>query len=134
MFLSQKITPYGGSKCMFTDKDSQIVSKAFAMVFTVLKIKHLKLTAYRFYTNKRIGLGSESAEILLRKFVLKQQTNWKVFVQLLAHAHNTRLQQSTNTTPYNLRISKHPPRPTVHSQGRTDIVNVSRKTSVRSTI
>lgn len=113
VFLKHWIIPSGIPTYLFPDSGPQLVSKLFASIFGYFGIKLLTTTAYHPQTDGLAKLYSRGSVARVRQFVTQYQQNWDLCVHPLNYAYNTQIYRSTNTSPHNVVLSRHPPRPSL---------------------
>lgn len=113
LFLDNWIVPFGSSGYVLTDNGPQFVGKFFAFVWDDLGVKHLTMTAYHPRTNAQSERFNRTIITRLRHFIAEHQRNWDIYVQPLTYAYNNQVHRCTNTSPYSLFLSRHPPGPSL---------------------
>ena len=108
-FLDNWVYPYGVPSYLVTDNGPQFASKFFEAVCTMLGVQHYLTTAYHPQTNGQSERFNRTILDRLRHYVADHQADWDEFVQPLVYAYNMQVHRSTNTTPFDLVLSRHPP-------------------------
>lgn len=112
-FIDYWIVPFGIPTYLLTDNGPQFVSKFYALAYGHLGVstrrrRHI-IRKLADKPNDSIANSSHASVITS----LNANAIRTLYVQLLNYAYNTQVQQSTNTSPYSLLLSRHPPGPSL---------------------
>jgi transposase InsO family protein len=99
---------HGIPKTILTDLGTQFTSKLIENLSKLLKIKHLKTTAYHPQTNGALERSHSTLKDFLTHYVDKDQTDWDVYLPLAMFSYNTSEHSTTGFTPYELLYGKKP--------------------------
>ena len=117
-FLGMWIYPYGVPDYLLTDNGSQFISEFFERICAALGTTHLRTTAYHPATNGQAERYNRTLAQRLRHYVSEHQDDWDDFVQPLTYAYNMQVHKTTNTTPFALSLTRHPPEPVIDAPTR----------------
>ncbi|CAN8070204.1 unnamed protein product [Agarophyton chilense] len=108
-FLNNWVYPYGTPLYLLTDNSSNLASKFLEAVCNLFGIKHYFTTAYHPQTNGQVERFNHTLVSRLRHYTEEHQTGWDELVQPLTYSYNLQVHRSTQTTPFDLVLSRHPP-------------------------
>ena len=123
-FLEHWVYVYGVPNYLLTDNGPQFAAKFFDTVCGMLGVKHFFTTAYHPQTNGQAERFNKTILDRIRHYVVEHQADWDKFIQPLAYAYNMQVHRVTNTTPFDLVLSRHPP----------DIIIRGQTTAIPSTV
>lgn len=86
IFFEHWVIPYGIPKYLLTDNGPQFTSKFFAMICSLLGVKHLTTTAYHPQTKGQVEHYNKTIVTRLRHYVAEHQRDWDTLVQPLTYA------------------------------------------------
>ncbi|CAN8063813.1 unnamed protein product [Agarophyton chilense] len=108
-FLNNWVYLYGAPLYLLTDNGSNLESKFFEAVCNLLGIKHYFTTAYHPQMNGQVERFNHTVVSRLRHYTEEHQTGRDELVQPLTYYYNLQVHRSTQTTPFDLVLSRHPP-------------------------
>ena len=82
--------------------------KFFGAVCTLLGVRHYLTTAYHPQSNGQTERFNRMLVQRLRNYVEEHQRDWDDYVQPLTFAYNTQVHRSTETTPFDLVLTRPP--------------------------
>lgn len=133
VFFDHWVVPYDIPKYHLTGNSPQFVSKFFETICTYLGVKQLTNTAYHSQAIGQVERYNKTIVTRLRHYVAEHQKDREIFDQRLTYVYNTHVHRSTNTTPFSLVLSRHPPGRTLLPAKQAYHTYVSRQTSVQAT-
>lgn len=92
----------------FADNGPQFASKFFEAACTMIGIKHVFSTAYHSQTSSQVERFNKILAARLRHYLAEHQKYWDEFVHPLTYAYDMQVHRSTDTTPFDLVLSRHP--------------------------
>ena len=108
-FLDHWVYPYGAPRYVLTDNGPQFAAKFFdAVACALLGVRHYLTTAYHPQTNGQTERFNRTLVARLRHYVEEHQRDWDDYVQPLTFAYNTQVHRSTETTPFDLVLTRAP--------------------------
>ena len=108
-FVEHWIFKYGPPATLLSDNGSQFVAMFFQRVCQLLGITNLFTTTYHPQTNGQTERFNRSLTAMLRCFVDDHPEDWCKYASALAYAYNQSVHRSTQTTPFELVLSRPPP-------------------------
>lgn len=72
----------------------------------------MAMTANHTQASAQVERFNETIVTRLRYYVATHQRDCDLFVQPLTYVYDTQVYRSTNTTPFSLVLTRHPPGPT----------------------
>jgi len=126
-FVEHWVFKYGPPETLLSDNGSQFVAHFFQRVCKLLHTANVFTTTYHPQTNGQVERFNRSLTAMLRSYVDEHPKDWCAYTSALCYAYNMAVHRSTNTTPFELVLSRPPPEFTLaHSPRR-------RKAPVRET-
>lgn len=116
VFLGSWVVPYCKPTKVLAVIGAQFRRRLFAMVRSILGVKHQEKTAYHTLTNAPVEWDNILVVTQLQNYVIDNQKNWDTFVQPLPFANSAQTPNYTNTTFISFVLSQHPPGSTTVSQ------------------
>ncbi|CDF38169.1 unnamed protein product [Chondrus crispus] len=107
-FLDNWVYVYGAPRYMLTDNGPQFAAKFFDAVCALLGVRHYLTTAYHPQTNGQTERFNRTLVQRLRHYVAEHQRDWDEYIQPLTFAYNTQVHRSTETTPFDLVLTRPP--------------------------
>ncbi|CDF38306.1 unnamed protein product [Chondrus crispus] len=107
-FLDNWVYVYGAPRYMLTDNGPQFAAKFFDAVCALLGVRPYLTTAYHPQTNGQTERFNRTLVQRLRHYVEEHQRDWDDYVQPLTFAYNTQVHRSTETTPFDLVLTRPP--------------------------
>ena len=89
-------------------------AKLFDAVRGLLRIRHVVTTAYHPQTKGQTERFNRTLATQLQHYVSAHQRDWDSYVQPLTYACNMQVREATDTTPFELILTRHPPGISVH--------------------
>lgn len=133
VFFDHCVISHDISTFLLIDNGPQFVRKFFATICTYLGVKHLTTMAYHPKTNGQVEQYNKTIVTCLCHYIVENQRDWDMFIQPLTHACSTQVHRSTNTTPFSVVISRHPPGPAMLPEKRVLHTHVSQETTIQAT-
>ena len=103
--VSRYICYFGAPAVVLSDQGSQFMSKLFAQVAKLFKIKQVKTCSYH-HQSCTVERFHHTLTQHLKVFINKQRDNWDEFVDLATFSYNTSYHESTKTTPFELTFAR----------------------------
>ena len=107
-FLDNWVYVYGAPRYVLTDNGPQFAAKFFDAVCALLGVRHYLTTAYHPQSNGQTERFNRTLVQRLRHYVEEHQRDWDDYVQPLTFAYNTQVHRSTETTPFDLVLTRAP--------------------------
>ena len=107
-FLDNWVYVYGAPRYVVTDNGPQFAAKFFDAVCALLGVRHYLTTAYHHQSNWQTERFNPTLVQRLQHYVEEHQHDWDDYVQPLTFAYNTRVHRSTETTPFDLVLTRPP--------------------------
>lgn len=107
-FAEHWVFKYGAPVTLLSDNESQFVARFFQQVCRILQVNNIFTTAYHPQTNGQVERFNRSLCSMLRCYVDDHPTDWCVYAPALCYAYNMSVHRSTNTTPFDLVLSRAP--------------------------
>ncbi|CDF40922.1 unnamed protein product [Chondrus crispus] len=107
-FLDNWVYVYGAPRYVLTDNGPQFAAKFFDAVCALLGVRHYLTTAYHPQTNGQTERFNRTLVQRLRHYVAEHQRDWDEYIQPLTFAYNTQVHRSTETTPFDLVLTRPP--------------------------
>jgi len=108
-FVEEWAFTYGPPKTLLSDNGKQFISKLFQDSCRVLGIKNRYTTTYHPQANGQVERFNRTLASMLRNFVAEDQQRWDEYLPALCYAYNRCVHRTTNTTPFDLILSRPPP-------------------------
>ena len=93
---------------MLTDNGPQFAAKFFYAVCALLGVRNYPTTAYHPLTNGQTERLNRTLAQRLRHYVEEHQRDWDEYIQPLKFTYNTQVHGSTETTPFDLVLTRPP--------------------------
>ena len=107
-FLDNWVYVSGAPRYVLTDNGPQFAAKFFDAVCALLGLRHYLTTAYHPQSNGQTERFNRTLVQRLRHYVEGHQRDWDDYVQPLTFAYNTQVHGSTETTPFDLVLTRPP--------------------------
>ncbi|CDF32918.1 unnamed protein product [Chondrus crispus] len=107
-FLDNWVYVYGAPRYVLTDNGPQFAAKFFDAVCALLGVRHYLTTAYHPQSNGQTERFNRTLVQRLRHYVEEHQRDWDDYLQPLTFAYNTQVHRSTETTPFDLVLTRPP--------------------------
>ena len=107
-FLDKSVYVYGALHYVLTENGPQFAAKFFDAVCALLGVRHYLTTAYHPQSNGRTERFNRTLTQRLRNYVEEHQRVWDDYVQPLTFAYDTQVHRSTETTPFDLVLTRPP--------------------------
>jgi len=108
-FCESWVFVYGAPRTILSDNGPQFKAKAFLETCRILGIKCITTTTYHPQTNGQVERFNRTLASMLRHYVANDQKDWDDYLPTLAYAYNRCVHRSTNTTPFELTLTRAPP-------------------------
>jgi len=108
-FCESWVFVYGAPRTILSDNGPQFKAKAFLETCRILGIKSLTTTTYHPQTNGQVERFNRTLASMLRHYVANDQKDWDDYLPTLAYAYNRCVHRTTNTTPFDLTLTRAPP-------------------------
>lgn len=119
IFLDTLVIPYVVPLYMLIDNTTQLISKCFGTLRTPLGTKDTKKTPYHPQTNRKVECYNNTTVNRLRQYVATHRSDWNCFVLFFPYEYNTQVDGFTNTPPFSLVLTRHPPWPIIFDNSST---------------
>ena len=110
-FLDNWVYVYGVPRYVLTDNGPQFAAKFFDAVCALLGVRRYLTTAYHPQSNGQTERFNRTLVQRLRHYVEEHQRDCDDYDQLLTFAYNTQVHLSTETTPFDLVLTRPPSGP-----------------------
>ena len=107
-FLDKWVYVYGARRYVLTDNGPQFAAKFFDAVCALLGVWNYLTTAYHPQSNGQTERFNRTPLQRLRHYVEEPQRDWDDYGQPLTFAYNTQVHRSTETTPFDLVLTRPP--------------------------
>ena len=105
-FLDNWVYVYGAPRYVLTDNGPQFAAKCFDAVCALLGVRHYLTMAYHPQSDGETERFNRTLVQRLRHYVEEHQRDWDDYVQPLTFACNTQVHRSTETTPFDLVLTR----------------------------
>lgn len=105
---------YCPPEALLADSGTQFASKLFLNVCQLLRIINAFTSAYHRQTSGQVERHNRTLLALLRIYVNDHQNDWDTCLTALIKAHNNNIFLSTDTTSFELVLSRFPPLFSLH--------------------
>ena len=109
-FVEAWIYKYGPPKTSISVKGKQFAAKFFQTVCSLLGISNIFSSTYHPQTNGQVETYNRTILGMLRNYVDEHQNDWVRYATALAYSYNCHVHRSTNTTRFNLVLSRPAPK------------------------
>ena len=109
-FLDNWVYVHGAPRYVLTDNGPQFAAKFFDAVCALLGVQYYLTTAYHPQSNGQTERFNHTLVQRLRHYVEEHQRDWDDYVQRLTFGYNTQVHWSTETTPFDLVLTRPLPR------------------------
>lgn len=106
-FVNNFILRYGIPNMVITDRGTEFINNMFDQVCKLLKISHLKSTAYHHQTIGALENNHKHLISYLRTQTNNEPQNWSSWLPYWSFAYNTTVHSETKFSPYELVFGKH---------------------------
>ena len=113
-FVEAWVFKYGPSKTLISDNGKQFAAKFFQAVCSLLRISNIFTSTYHPQTNGQVERYNRTILAMLRNYVNEHQNDWYGYVTALTYSYSCHVHRSTNTTPFNIVLSRPPPKFSLH--------------------
>ena len=113
-FVEAWVFKYGPPKTFISDNGKQFATKFFQAVFSLLLISNIFTSTYHPQTNGRVERYNRTFPAMLRNYVNEHQNDSDRYAMAVTYSYNCHVDQSTNTTTFNLVLSRPPPEFSLH--------------------
>ena len=113
-FVEAWLFKYGPPKTLISDNAKQFAAKFFQAVCSLLGISNMFTSTYHPQTNGQVERYNSTILAMLRFYVNEHQNVWERYATALTYSYNCHVHRSTNTTPFNLVLSRPPPEFSLH--------------------
>ena len=100
---------YGPPKTLISDNGKQFTATFFQAFCSLLGISKIFISMYHPQTNVQVERYNRKILAMLRNYVNEHQSDWDRYTTALTYSYNGHVHHSTNTTPFNLVLSRPPP-------------------------
>ena len=107
-FLDNWVYVYGAPRYVLIDNVPPFAAKIFDAVCALLGGRQFLMTDYHPQSNGQTERFKRTLVQCLRHYVEEHQHDWEDYVQLLTFAYNTHVHRSTETTPFDLVLTRPP--------------------------
>lgn len=104
--VNEMILIFGSPKYILTDCGTNFLSKLFAEVCQIFKIKKLQTTAYHPQTNGSLERSHRTLKEYLRHYVDANVNNWDRWISKAMFIYNTTPHSTTKFTPFKLLFGR----------------------------
>jgi transposase InsO family protein len=108
VFVEEVVLKFEIPPVLFTDQGSNFLSKYFANVCKLLRIKRIKTSRYHPQTNAALERIPRVLVEYLRCYILEDQTDWDKWISYATFVFNTTPHSSTGFTPHEVRFGRKP--------------------------
>jgi len=108
-FVESWVFTYGPAKTLLSDNGKQFISKLFQDTCRVLGITNRYTITYRPQANGQVERFNRTLASMLRNYVAEDQAHWDDYLAAMAYAYNRCVHRTTNTTPFDLILTRPPP-------------------------
>ena len=108
-FLDHWVYAYGAPQYLLTDNGPQFIAKFFDSVCGLLGIQHYLTAFYHPQTNGKAERFNKTILSRLRHYISEHQQDWDEYLQPLTYAYNSQVHRTTETTPFDLVVTRPPP-------------------------
>ena len=109
-FVHHWVLVYGPPLLLLADNGKQSISKLFHEICRLLGVKNLFTTTYHPQTNGQVERFNRTIIAAIRHYVSDHPHDWDLFTDALTYACNTQPHDSTSIAPFELVLSRPPPR------------------------
>lgn len=102
------ISIVGSPEIYLTDQGSNFMSKMFAELCKMLKIKKICTSAFRPQSNSQVERFHNTLGNYLRNFVQKNPANWDLFLSSAVFCYNCHEHRSLKRTPFEMLFGRKP--------------------------
>ena len=100
---------YGPPKTLIPDNGKLFAAKFFQAVCPMLGLTNIFTSTYHPQTNVQVERYNRAILEMLRNYVNEHRNDWYRYATALTYAYNCDVHRSTDTTPFNLVLSRPPP-------------------------
>jgi len=108
-FVEAWVFVYGPPRTLLSDNGKQFISKLFQDSCRVLGISNKYTTTYHPQANGQVERFNRTLASMLRNYVAEDQMHWDEYLPALSYAYNRCIHRATNTTPFDLILTRPPP-------------------------
>ena len=108
-FVEAWVFKYGPQKTLVSDNGKQSAAKFFKAVCSLLGLTNIFTSTYHPQTSGQVERYNRIVPAMLRNYVDEHQNDWDRYATALTYAYNCHVHRSTDTTPFNLVLSRPPP-------------------------
>ena len=113
-FVEAWVFKYGPPKTLISDNGKKFAANFFQAVCSLLGISNVLTSTYHAQTNGQVERYNRTILAMLRNYVNEHQNDWDRYATALTYSYNCLVQRSTNTTPFNLVLSRPQPEFSLH--------------------
>ena len=113
-FVEAWVFKYGPPKTLISDNGKRFASKFFQAVCSLPGISNIFTSTNHPQTNGQVERYNRTILAMLRNYVNEPQNDWDRYATALTYSYNCYVHRSTNTTPFNLVLSRPPPEFSLH--------------------
>ena len=100
--MSSFITSFGIHEKLDYDRETSFMSTDFSTFFLEFGITHAPRTKWSPWTDGKVEIQNKHLSRYFRCYLFEAGNNWAKLVCQFAFAHNTSVNSSTETTPYEI--------------------------------
>jgi len=108
-FVESWVFTYGPPRTLLSDNGKQFISKLFQDTCRVFGIANKYTTTYHPQANGQVERFNRTLASMLRNYVADDQAHWDEYLPAMAYAYNRCVHRATNTTPFELILTRPPP-------------------------
>ena len=107
-FVEAWVFKYGPPKTLISDNGKQFGAKCVQAVCSLLGIMNIFTSTYHPQTNGQVERYNRTILAMLRNYVKEHHNDWDRYATALTYLFNCDVHHSTNTSPFNLVLSRPP--------------------------
>ena len=114
-FVKAWVFKCGPPKTLISDNGKQFAAKFFQAVCSLLRISNIFTSRYHPQTNGQVKSSyNRTILAMLRNYVNEHQNDWDRYATALTYSYNCHVHRSTKKVPFNLVLSRPPPKFSLH--------------------
>lgn len=116
VFVDQWVTIYGSPSTVLTDNASNFRSRFMLETNRLLGIQSKATTTYHPQANGQTERHNRTLLAALKKYTEEHPKDWDLYVHGITYAYNNQVHTSTGVAPFELVLSRQPPRLSVETE------------------